>query len=925
MSYLSSLEDEFVLGDSQVFREFDMSNFIMNAKSSIQNKVSVYTLDINSTFYIKMVENALKLLETIKLDKQLANNFTSRLTVSNIDSLQIQSKALVLPDVLSIRPQYLTQYVSNIGITIDRVLNNTIEKEEVNRYLSSDMTTKVKKQMVKSVDLPHVYSVKELVKISNETNTALTSDYIQKSVIPFVKSYDELKKQTIEEASNVMSVLSSANDTITDYLKAINNIKSREDVSEGIVKKLNYLMYNATRSLLEAISFLAYAVIRKINCICSNAMTCLTIYNKVIDTVPASLTIEGVADSILIPDDTNSLAENLINGQVDAYTTVSNNIYDFNKGMLSDVGAAVGDDLHSAIDVEMDTVEYNKSQYDEAGKIYIIISQGLDIISKNSDDYLMVFDDLVNKSGFTMRLEDRFRGKVEGLDDITEYTSAANVSVPGSNMTDIYIKMLKEVKDFPSNMETVAKNICDCKAKMDALKTRFERNINGEYKNAEAINELQIFMEDLNEQYRKLTNGVAAKFMSRLKNIALAMDTLNASQDNPVTDERIQSGEDTSFIDSIGDSMMDVQESFTDALFEAMTLEYTILKQKKERGVNIVFEDNNNQTTTTNATTNAAPAQQNNANTQPATTAQQTANKPQTNQTQTQPDNNATNQNQNETKKGSVSVKSITDRIDKWFNQIMEKIKSLAESVNAKADAQYFDAHKNDLVNRNYTNRFNRTPIIDYEKLQPYTKMLNDMKSLATKTSAGNLTPQKIQSCEDEDALLRVVFGNNPPQSVWKSENKPQGVTNYYKTSTYAENKIVVKNGELKNMVMGAITYCETFYTKILPQLKNNIQTIKNNLSTSLQGLVQEGVFDIDFGALFLEDGENDTKNVNTITSMADKISAIDRYVQIFCRAVLTAAFDRYKDYMTLLTSIVPRDEATQPAQQGNVENTQAK
>ena len=51
---------------------------------------------------------------------------------------------------------------------------------------------------------------------------------------------------------------------------------------------------------------------------------------------------------------------------------------------------------------------------------------------------------------------------------------------------------------------------------------------------------------------------------------------------------------------------------------------------------------------------------------------------------------------------------------------------------------------------------------------------------------------------------------------------------------------------------------------------------------------------------------QNTTQNaVNTVSNMANKVEMIQKMTQQYCNAVLTASFDRYKDYMSLLKSII--------------------
>ena len=52
MPYLSGIEEDFVLDDLKVFREFDISHFISNAKTAISGKAEIVKLDSKGNQYI---------------------------------------------------------------------------------------------------------------------------------------------------------------------------------------------------------------------------------------------------------------------------------------------------------------------------------------------------------------------------------------------------------------------------------------------------------------------------------------------------------------------------------------------------------------------------------------------------------------------------------------------------------------------------------------------------------------------------------------------------------------------------------------------------------------------------------------------------------------------------------------------------------
>ena len=368
-------------------------------------------------------------------------------------------------------------------------------------------------------------------------------------------------------------------------------------------------------------------------------------------------------------------------------------------------------------------------------------------------------------------------------------------------------------------------------------------------------------------------------------------------------------------------SLVEEVESTTDLIFEAMLSSYILEKKKQQTGANYIIEAEDDQ---------------------------------------------AGN--------GKKLVEGIKNKINNWFEKVISKIQQISDGANAKRDQNYFARHKNDLLNRNYTNVTIKTPIIEYEKLMPYANITSDIKSLVNKTSTANLNPQRLQSITDQESAARILFGSRPPIDVWKAEKVSDAITKFYKSGNYPENPVELKNNEVKAIVEDAVNYCEPFYQSFLPQIRTSIEKIKSNMDDVIGNLVQESVVDTVFESLFMEapgdtnqgatGGMNNTggtntgttgtqpaqpqqnnnppqntqpaqntqaqnqnqgqqgkqPNVNTVSNMANKGEMIQKMVQQYCNAVLTASFDRYKDYMQLLKSIV-KDDTEQPENQPQQNN----
>lgn len=890
---LRNVENEFLLGDLQVFREFDVSSITSTASFSLNNACNFITMKINFMYYINILENALRTFSNVSLDTKSMHTFFVDYLKSNVQVDNIYIRKMVDQDVFNIKPEYLVQFSENIANIISRTISNGVTKEEVTKYVSSEIASRVKKQIVQTTGSFYDKKTKDLIRERSDEKVKLTNEYIKEDILPFVDSFDSSSTSMIAKCEALIRAIKSSEECIVQFYGS-----TKPDTSKANMKMVNYVMYNSLRAFLEVLSFVTYMTIRKMNNIQANGLICNMLYDSLNS---LNITESSVIGDIIVPTDTDSITKSMISGNVDAYEVLANKVYNFYTGDFQHLGFDEGSP-NPLKEIQRDGFNYNTTAYNDAISIFETISSGLDEIADMSDEYVIVSDEIISQSGFSMELSAKFQSRIEMLDDISIYTSAVNVIQPGAAPIEIFGKMLAELKDYGENMKEVSKAINACGEKIADLQKRFEQNINSEYKNLQAVKELLDFINTLYTGFEGIVKEIAVKFMNRLNGIAYNLKRF--VENNNRRRDKEEMIPEIDFNESVMDMVVDEFEATTDTMCEQLKLEYMIAREKKERGVTLILEaDDNTQTKTTNNNTTSTTQSNNKQTTtntselQPATNSNT---KPETNNTATDTQNNQTSN-----VKGEKTVNNIVNQINKWFNSIMEKINGLMESANAKADQEYLSAAKNDLLNRNYNNRFNRIPIIEYEKLMPYTRITNDMDVIGRRTSTGSLTPQKIQSCADEKALLRVVFGTTVPENIWTTDDKPQSITSFYKCGTYTENKVVVRNGDLKKMVADAVNYCEPYYTKFLPKLKTSIERIKNNMSASLESMVKENAESFDFGNLFLE-ADDPNAAVNTVTSMASKCNTIERYVQIYCNAVLTAAFDRYKDYMGLLRSIVP-------------------
>ena len=910
------IEQDFILSNLQYMREFDMSNFVANANTSLgrfTENAREMTVDLKFNSYISYIDRSLNVLNQTKLvsdPKVLSMKFAN----IDFDSIDYTMKPLDNTQYI-IRPKYLTQFVDNIGFTLQRLLKNGVVSDlddELDHYVSSDIMVRVRRQMVSS-SLPVDANLKDLADLSSDTEITVSNKYYNTEILPFLDQYVKNIKEIIyTDADAVKTTIAKAQESLSTYIEVIIEYQKRlgDDVKTQL--KLNKVVYNTYRCCLEATAFLAFSMIRKINVFMENTISINMLCNKIISDSPE---MESAFDRGIVSSDSKAVGEALLRGDIDAFQELSNDIYEYNSSLIASspfhgTNHLNGDKLFSSVDFETDQKDINDKAYKDTLEMIGVISQGLDVIAKNSDDYLLVFDDILEKSGFSMRLEDRFSGTLSSLDDIREYQSAVAFSDECRPDMNIYFKILKEVREYPERMGEIADQISECKTKMNILSERFSKNINQEFQNTVTIQELKNFFENLNEEFTNLVIKVGGKFMLRLKNMAIILEQMNKARSKDL-DNNYMKLESEELRRMTYLSLVEEAESTTDLIFESMLSAYLVEKKKQQTGIQYIIEAEDDQSG-----------------------------------------------------KGKKLVDGIKNKINTWFDKVINKIQQISDGVNAKRDQNYFARHKNDLLNRNYTNVTTKTPIIEYEKLMPFANITSDIKSLVSKTSPANLSPQRLQSITDQESAARILFGNRPPIDVWKAEKISDAITKFYKSGNYPENPVELKNNDVKAMVEDAVNYCEPFYQSFLPQIRTNIERIKTNMETAIGNLVQESAIDSVFDSLFVEapgdanqggqtqTGTNtggqtggntgttpqqpqnnppqnnqptqtqnqpqnnnqsqQTQNVNTVSNMANKGEMIQKMVQQYCNAILTASFDRYKDYMQLLKSII-KDEEEQP------------
>ena len=583
------------------------------------------------------------------------------------------------------------------------------------------------------------------------------------------------------------------------------------------------------------------------------------------------------------------MCDEIIKGRVDAFQSLAHNIYELHTGIPKvSVGNLVDmkDDYEapgqSTRDALLDEQEFDASVYEAVAKTYIEISNGIDRLASRSDDYLMIFDDIINYAGFTLRLEDRFRNELNLIEDLSLYQGAMNT---GGKNPEVYNRMLAEVKAFPDNMQKIADNALDTITKINALNERYTNNINGEFKDLETVNELKIFMKDLVVQYRAYTELMVSKMMNRLKTIGEMITEMSSKINNeePGEDYAYPVPADTlDFTESVFESVVEEVELYNTSYFESLQMNYFIERERINKGVTVVFEDENSTKVT---------VQDNN------------------------PDH------------AQGSVRRLVSKIGDWFRNTMEKFMGMFNKE-SKKNAEWLSRNKEGLMNRSYNNV--TITILPYKNMTPET-ISGDIGKLTS--IINGLTPANLGTLNSKDKLYQKLFPFVQGGVKDGGDSLKDQFTKYYKVGT-AELKVAsISNGELKNEITGTIIpYCENYYNTYINEIQNSLTSLTtavDNLCNNLSnGATTESV------SIFEADGPtpapNTTEQTTATTSTSNTTqqngnqteqpkegntseiaSWMKEAIKYFQGSVLNAVRDRKNDYFKVLSSLAPKAPVT--------------
>ena len=898
MLTMRNCEQEFLQDREEMFNEYDRSNFIANA-NVVLAKVQDFPIYVKSETLVNTLTKTIQGLSQIEIDSYAVSEFISNIGESDrIDGAKIIMKDISIPETMVIKIQYMNEALSSYTSTIYAIKDGKISPGKAKRFCEKvdDYADTLKRRIVSNASI-YNGTPKELLAMENPTTATITKEYLNNVVIPYLKAVPKQKRELMDLANTVRSSMTVVRSALTDADYMLTATCEDKETKKALMKYI----YNYGRALMDVASFVVFSTIRKIHLFEENVVELQKLYNALTllfnDAMP--IVESGLfSNRVISPADSNNLMEKFLEGENDIYVELAHNIIEYHKGYLSTRyetdNEIAGMDIDGYIETVVSKYEYDKKVFDDLIKMYIDIGNGLDILAKNSDDYLMIFDELVTKSGFVTPLEHRFDVFLEGIRNLNSYSMADLEVGEHGEKTDVYFRLLAEIYAYPENTKRIAETARDIWKKFEYVRELFESDKNGELEYSETMNELKIFIESLEEQYRDLTRIATKRLLHRLKILANKADRCIDNMDgNPEEDpnEALDFNDRDDFFEEAVLSMIEEKNNMNDLMMEVLLKEYYAEREFQERGVHLVYE---------------APA-----STQPSVNTGNTANTQQSNTKVTVTDN-AGSSTSSGGKINQSKLTEIINGINSWFDKMMNSFTDMINRQKVK-NGNWLANNKEALLGRSYSNV--QVQILPYEKGMPENTIRQNIDKMKTNIGAMNAANiQKVTSYEDMRAKL-INFG---PKFNNANSDEKTIITNYYKVGKLPMEVETVANGEIKALVSNTlIPYCEKFYTTFYEEIKNKMNEIKTSMENVTRTYVSESVKEMENGLLFTEAPNNTTQNnENTAnqtqtadsTGIATKSEWMRRSVSNYTGCVLNAIRDRNNDYLKVLFALAPKN-----------------
>ena len=808
----------------------------------------------------------------------------------------INDKNITIPvqsmeDIEKIRPEYLSSVPQEFDKVISQILKGTIKESEIRtKYVSGEYFNKLRKQIVKTT-IPY-NDVKDLMVNVDPSVISVTTTYIQSSILPFLKSYNQNIKDLTVIAQNAKGRIINTYTEMRNSMNAISTMEASNKLDAKQMRLMTYFKYNMFRQYMNTCAYLVTLIIRKMKYYTYNIMSFINLYNTIYNYFPEGEYVlheyvEG--DEIKDLDDT-TLLNSVLNSGMNILLPYVQSAINRKKIQLSNVIAK----RHNIQLDYRDMDDSNKYPYDShpyaaINNTIINIVNDLHNFEVNSQDPNMIVDDVLAKSHLDSPFLSQYSDTLSNTDSMDFYTTQG--ALIKDEDESVMMSLYSDLSTFEKNTSSISNNIAKAYEYINALVQKFEVNVNDLDENS--YNEYKSTLDDILKNFKEYALYVTKKLMSRLDNMITLMD--DGTPDENPSDPIPEGPNDYSALSYLEayDEICDLEK----IVFESMLKEYYAKRKMKETGVKVVFEDVGEASGESNA-----PSVKTDASSQ-----------------HSQNTNNTPNNQSNESKE------SIVEKFKKWLQELLNKFKEKSSRLTG-TNTKWLASVKADILGLDTSNT--TINLAKYEGVDSQTLNAN-IQSAINKVNGINASslPADLKS----KAKAETYIFSSIPSKVGNENNFTARIKQFYTFGNTDKTTLVSYSGEdAKTKIAGIVEFCEgyenTYKTissaldklgqaaakkqqDIINALGTQSQTITNtnNTQTQQQSTTESVMLEAQTQSVSVNGSSTgDSKESKDKISASSMITSVTRE---YTGAVLTVLEKKYLDYIKVLSKLAPKKE----------------
>lgn len=856
----------------------------INESSWITNTLGLDIANsISPQLYTSYIQKAINDLDVITVDVDELDSFFSDV----YNSVTLSDKNITIPlrnddDIEKIRPEYLSTVYAEFDSTVSKILKGDSNESKLKeKFINNEYYNKLKKQLVKTSLV--INDSRDMMQLDSPPIVKIDNLFIQNNIIPFLRGFIPTVKGVRTIAIKTIGAISVLHQQISSSITSLKAmISSGKIKDQNTIRLLKYYTYNMKTVVMNLSAYISTMIIRKISYLSFNISSYMELYNIIQRYFPE---MKGI------------LHESVMNGELKDIddTTLLNSIIDNNLSIIyPHINKAVGlkkmeiaNIMSSKYNMKMDymrgfenNVEYDTRPYSAANATIKDIAKNLSIFNENLKKPDMIADDIVEKANLTQTFSLKYTNVLTNITNIDYYS----VNSPDINKSsDTLMSLFAEIFNFETNLDIITSNMSKCYNYIESIINLFEV----EYTDMqpETHEELKSFVDEMMVNYKEYIVHLLRQLLSRLDSLTeMLNNNIDANEDDNNNIVTQTSSPNNYSCESYISRYNEIE--YTEAvMFTSMIKEYNSIKEKSQRGVDVVYEDvepvsnDNGKNNSTEPKVEGAPK---------VDTTGTNANN--------QDKENANNKNDTNNNTGGKSILQI---FKEFIDNLIQKFKTNSAKYTAKNN-KWLKSVKNDILSLDLSNT--TITVAKFEGVDS-GKLSTNISAAINKINGVNSSNLPSELTGERSKAELYLFPNIPEKVGDESSFGPR-IKRFYIYGNTNKNELISYSGsDAKTIVNDMIEFCET-YDGTYKSVLSSISKLSDAAYKKQEEIINQSKNNSN------NTSDNSTNNnENSGDNKVNKSSVITSIVRDYTGSVSTVLEKKYLDYIKVLNSLAPKNK----------------